>query len=57
MGISAKSQLVMNPKNTVWGFKNFVGRKFSDPFVQEEMKKYPYDVVELPTDRVGVKVG
>ncbi len=56
MGVSAKSQLVMNCKNTVWGFKNLVGRKFSDPVVQEELKEFPFVVVQQPNDVVGIKV-
>ena len=57
MGLSAKNQMIMNFKNTIWGFKILVGRKFSDPFVQEEIKQFPYEVVKLPNDGIGIKVG
>ena len=57
MGLSAKNQMVMNFRNTIWGFKILVGRKFSDPFVQEEIKHFPYEVVEQPNDGIGIKVG
>ena len=56
MGTSARSQLVMNPKNTIWGFKTLMGRKFSDPIVQEEIKWLPYEVVQRPNDEIGIKV-
>lgn len=56
MGTSARNQLVMNPKSTVWGFKHLVGRAFSDPFVQRERQRVPYDIQETGKDGVGIKV-
>jgi len=57
MGLSAKNQMITNFRNTIWGFKTLVGRKFSDPFVQEEIKQFPFEVVQLPNDGIGIKVG
>lgn len=57
MGLSAKNQMITNFRNTIWGFKTLVGRKFSDPFVQEEIKQFPFEVVQLPSDGIGIKVG
>ena len=56
MGTSARNQLVMNPKSTVWGFKNLIGRPFFDPLVQKERQQLPYDIQELGQDGVGIKV-
>lgn len=56
MGASAKNQLISNFKNTVWGWKKLIGRKFQDPVVQRELKHLPYEVVEGPNDSVGIKV-
>ena len=56
MGVSAKNQQVMNCKNTVYGFKPFIGRAFSDAYVQREIKNMPFGVTELPGDRIGIKV-
>lgn len=56
MGTSARNQLVMNPKSTIWGFKHLVGRAFSDPFVQRERQRVPYDIQETGKDGVGIKV-
>ena len=56
MGVSAKNQQVTNPKNTVGGFNHLVGRRFSDPFVQEEIKRFPFEVIQQPEDGIGIKV-
>ena len=56
MGTSARNQAVTNYKNTIWGFIPFLGRKFSDPVVQDEMKRVPYQVVERPGNEIGIKV-
>ena len=56
MGTSARNQAVTNFKNTIWGFTPFLGRKFSDPIVQEEMKRVPYQVIERPGNEIGIKV-
>ena len=48
--------MITNLKNTVWGVKHLVGRQFSDPVVQEEVKRLPFRVVQQSGDRVGVKV-
>lgn len=45
IGASAKNQMISNFKNTVWGFKRLIGRKFEDPIVQKEIKVLPYKVV------------
>lgn len=56
LGVAAKNQLVTNIKNTIWGFKRFLGRRFDDPYVQEEMKRLPFKVVAHKYGSVGVKV-
>ena len=56
MGTSARNQAVTNYKNTIWGFTPLLGRKFSDPIVQEEMKRVPYQIIERPGDEIGIKV-
>ena len=56
MGVSARNQQVMNFKNTVWGFKTLLGRKFSDPYVQDEIKHLPFKVVEHGKDNIGITV-
>ena len=37
-------------------FKRLIGKKFSDPVVQEEKKYFSYQIVEIPNDGIGIKV-
>ncbi|TLS25562.1 hypothetical protein PpBr36_07435 [Pyricularia pennisetigena] len=46
IGDAAKNQVAMNPHNTVFDAKRLIGRKFSDPEVQADMKHFPFKVVE-----------
>ncbi|GKZ00112.1 70-kilodalton heat shock protein [Mayamaea pseudoterrestris] len=45
IGDAAKSQAAMNSSNTVFDAKRLIGRKFSDPSVQADMKHWPFKVV------------
>ena len=45
IGDAAKSQASMNAHNTVFDAKRIIGRKFSDPSVQSDMKHWPFKVV------------
>lgn len=52
--MAAKNQLVSNTKNTFFGFKRLLGRKFKDPFVQQELKSLPFKVVETANGNIGM---
>lgn len=46
VGEAAKDQAAMNPQNTVFDAKRLIGRKFSDPMVQEDIKNWPFKILE-----------
>ena len=46
VGQIAKRQAITNPQNTVFAVKRLIGRKFSAPIVQSDMKVLPYQIVE-----------
>ena len=58
MGVSAKNQNTTNLKNTISGFKHFIGKKFADKGVQHELKSYfrPYEVKEGPDGGILIQV-
>uniref|UniRef100_A0A1B6CM60 Uncharacterized protein n=1 Tax=Clastoptera arizonana TaxID=38151 RepID=A0A1B6CM60_9HEMI len=56
LGVAAKNQTVTNMKNTIFDFKRLLGRKWSDPFVQQEMKRLPYQIIQQPNGGIGIKV-
>ena len=56
VGDAAKNQSSMNPKNTIYDVKRMIGKKFSDPIVQQNMKLWSYDVVDDGHDKPQVKV-
>ena len=50
VGQIAKRQAVLNPENTIYSAKRFIGRRYSE--VQSELKNVPYKVVAGPNDAV-----
>lgn len=46
VGLPAKRQAIINPENTVFSIKRFMGRRYSE--VLEEVRRVPYKVVEGP---------
>ena len=45
VGDDAKVRLTMNPENTVYEVKRLMGKSFDDTTVQEDMTRWPFDVV------------
>lgn len=52
VGVTAKRQAVMNPENTVYSIKRFMGRGFAD--AQEESKRVSYKIVKDKKGNVAV---
>lgn len=46
VGLPAKRQAVTNPDNTLYAIKRLIGRNFSDPIVQKDIKMVPYKIVK-----------
>src|SRR5512140_98205 len=57
VGGVAKDQLVTNPKNTIYGAKRLIGRKWNSKVVQELRNYYSYDIVEGPGGEAAVLLG
>jgi molecular chaperone DnaK len=56
VGQVAQRQRVTNAKNTIYGVKRLIGRKFSDKEVQKDLDIMPYAIVKKG-DGVAVKMG
>lgn len=50
IGEAAKNQVARNPENTVFDAKRLIGRKFTDTIVQNDMKLWPFRVVDSGQD-------
>jgi len=55
-GNAAKRQIITNSKNTVWGIKRLIGRKFDSPEIKEIGKRVGYDIVEAANGDIKVKL-
>jgi molecular chaperone DnaK len=53
VGIPAKRQALVNPKETIFSAKRFIGRKFGE--VTEEMKEMPFEFEKGTNNAVMVK--
>ena len=56
VGILAKRQTVVNPKNTIFSIKRLIGRKFSDPEVARDKQWLSFDLKESSTSGVEIKM-
>ncbi|XP_071697487.1 heat shock cognate 70 kDa protein-like [Rutidosis leptorrhynchoides] len=56
IGDGAKNQVAMNPANTIFDAKRLIGRKYTDPKVQEDMKLWSFKVINGPSDTPKIVV-
>jgi molecular chaperone DnaK len=57
VGGVAKDQMVTNPKNTLYGTKRLIGRKYHSKVVEELKSYFNYDIVEGPDGDAAVSLG
>jgi heat shock protein 4 len=56
LGTDAVGSLSISPKSTIFGIKRLLGKKFSNPQVQGDIKKLPYEVTQGPDDAILINV-
>jgi len=56
VGQVSKRQAITNPENTVFGVKRLIGRKFTSPEVQEDLKRLPYIIEKANNGDVRIKM-
>ncbi|MBI5479958.1 MAG: Hsp70 family protein [Deltaproteobacteria bacterium] len=57
VGAAAKRQAIMNPRQTVYGLKGLVGRRYESPEVQRLQQQLSFELVPSGTGDVRVRVG
>lgn len=55
IGEAAKYQATVNPAQTVFDVKRFIGRRFSDPSVRKDTELLPYELFDQG-DKVAIRV-
>ena len=56
IGDAAKNQSSMNPINTIFDAKRLIGRKFKDSTVQNDIKQWPFKVIEKEDGKPFIQV-
>ena len=55
VGAPAKRQAVTNPKNTLYGVKRLIGRRFEEKAVQKDISMVPFEIVKAKNGDAWVK--
>ncbi|TMA75650.1 MAG: 2-alkenal reductase [Deltaproteobacteria bacterium] len=54
VGNIAKDQMVVNPRNTIYGAKRLIGRQYNSKVVQDIKHYFSYEIVEGPNGEAAV---
>ncbi len=57
VGNRAKSQMLLNPSQSIYGAKRLVGRDFDSATVSEVRERFHYDIVAGPDGKAAVSLG
>ena len=57
VGRTARNQAIVNPENTIFSIKRFMGRKYDDEEVQRTISRVPYKITKAPNGDVQVGMG
>lgn len=55
VGLSARRQSVVNPKNTFYAVKRLIGRRFDDEATRKDQKVVPFQIISGPNGDAWVK--
>jgi molecular chaperone DnaK len=56
VGQTAKRQATINPENTIFSVKRFIGRRYDDPETKEEQARVPFKIEQGPQGDVRINI-
>ena len=57
VGDAAENNIIEDPKNTIYGIREIIGKKYDEPNVQKFIKKVPFKIVkDSKTDKPKIIV-
>jgi L1 cell adhesion molecule like protein len=56
IGEAAKNQASYNPENTIFDAKRLIGRKYNDDIVQENLRHFPFTIINGKNNNPEIKV-
>lgn len=56
VGNAAQRQQILNSANTVYEVKRLIGRNFNDPIVQNDIRQWPFNVIDLDDNKPHIQV-
>ena len=56
IGNPASKAVTRFPENTVYDAKRMIGRPYDDPMIEEEQKRWPFEVVRGDNNRPMIKI-